>query len=353
MADPMPPAGFAHPALFYHSGQQYQAAVTGFVRAGLAAGEPVLVAVPAHHLSLLREALHGLNGRANLVSFADMTGLGRNPGRIIPAIRGFTDAHPGRRARFVGEPIWPGRSVAETREATRHEALINLAFGGAQVTILCPYDAASLPAAVLADARHTHPAVIEHGRRQPSPAYTGATLPTSCDQPLPAPPATAQALPFSAATGLAAARALAAACARRAGLDDDRAADLALAVGEVTANTLQHTPGAAGTLHAWHTPGRATCQIRDRGHITDPLAGRRRQDAATAGGHGLWLAHQLCDLAELRTGPGGTSMRLHIQQRLPAAASARRPGTPAGGHMWIPGPVTSGGRRWPDWRPRR
>jgi anti-sigma regulatory factor (Ser/Thr protein kinase) len=287
--------------------------VTGFVRAGLAAGEPALLAVPAGRLTLLREALRGLNGQRCLVSFTDMTVLGGNPGRIISAIRDFTGARPGPRARFVGEPIWPGRSPEETQEATRHEALVNLAFAGTPAAILCPYDAAGLPPAVLADARRTHPAVIDHGRQQPSPAYARGALPPSCDQPLPAPPPAARALAFSAATGLAAARALAAGCAAGAGLDEGRAADLVLAVGEVTANTLRHAPGAAGTLHAWHRPGQATCQVRDRGQITDPLAGRRRQPPA-AGGHGLWLAHQLCDLAELRTGPAGTTVRLHIRQ---------------------------------------
>ncbi len=57
-----------------------------------------------------------------------MAELGRNPARIIPEVQAFTDKHPGQRVRFVGEPIWPGRSAAEICEATRHEALLNLAF---------------------------------------------------------------------------------------------------------------------------------------------------------------------------------------------------------------------------------
>ena len=36
----------------------------------------------------------------------------------------------------------------------------------------------------------------------------------------------------------------------------------------------------------------------------------------TAGrGNGLWVVNQLCDLAELRTGSTGTTIRLHIRLR--------------------------------------
>ena len=129
-------ARFRHLAVFYDTAQDYLDQVGRFVRDGLAAREPVLVAVPADRLRTLRRAL---NGTAHAVTFTDMQQLGRNPARIIPAIRRFTNAHPGR-TRFVGEPIWAGRTEAETREATRHEALINAAFAGVPTTILCPYD---------------------------------------------------------------------------------------------------------------------------------------------------------------------------------------------------------------------
>jgi hypothetical protein len=115
---------FAHYAFFYRSQDEYAREVCSFVREGLAAAEPVLVAVPGRRLDLVRAAL---GPAAEAVSFADMAGLGRNPARIIPAIRRFTDSRRPRRTRFVGEPVWAGRSAAETAEATRHEALINTA----------------------------------------------------------------------------------------------------------------------------------------------------------------------------------------------------------------------------------
>src|SRR5690349_15175350 len=48
---------FVHPALFYQGPREYLAGTVGFIREGLAAGEPVAVAVPEPRLRLLRDAL--------------------------------------------------------------------------------------------------------------------------------------------------------------------------------------------------------------------------------------------------------------------------------------------------------
>jgi hypothetical protein len=58
----------------------------------------------------------------------------------------------------------------------------------------------------------------------------------------------------------------------------------------------------------WHGPGEVIFEIRDSGHLVDPLAGRRRPRTRATGGRGVWLIHQLCDLVEL--GPG--LLRLHF-----------------------------------------
>src|SRR5690242_2705624 len=174
MAEGLLQAGtFAHDALFYQGRDEYAREVCSFVRQGVSAGEPVLVAVPGRKLDLVRGAL---GPAAGAVSFADMAGLGRNPARIIPAIRRFTDSRRPRRTRFVGEPVWAGRSAAETAEATRHEALINTALAAVPAAILCPYDASGLTAAVLQDARRTHPRVVEDGARRVSDDYSGTAV---------------------------------------------------------------------------------------------------------------------------------------------------------------------------------
>jgi anti-sigma regulatory factor (Ser/Thr protein kinase) len=300
--------GSRHAAMFYRGWDEYQAAVVDFIRSALRRGEPVLIAVPGKVIGKLRAAL---GSDAPKVSFADMTEVGRNPAAIIPAVRAFMDQHPGRRISYVGEPAWPGRTVPEFLEATKHEALVNVAFSGTPTNILCPYDLTGLPASVLSDAHHTHPVLIANGRSTPSSAYLGPNrLPQRCEQPLPDPPADAVLLRYD--TRLRPVRALVANLAATAGLTGTRASDLVLAVSEVTANTLRHTP-AGGVLQVWCTFDEMVCQTHDRGWITDPLAGRRRPPAERPGGQGLWVVNQICDLVEIRTGPRGTTVRMHMR----------------------------------------
>jgi len=165
-----PAERFVHPALFYRDTKEYLAGTVPFLLDGLAKGEPVAVAVPAGNLELLRAEL---GDRVADVHCLDMEQAGRNPGRIIPRVlRAFADSHSGAdRVRIIGEPVWPGRSDAEYPACVQHEALINLAFAGRDVTILCPYDAGRLDDAVLADAHATHPVVVDGGRERASTSY--------------------------------------------------------------------------------------------------------------------------------------------------------------------------------------
>jgi anti-sigma regulatory factor (Ser/Thr protein kinase) len=294
----------SHTVLFYRSEAEYLGQIAAFVEAGLARGEPALVVLPDGKSSAIGDCLNGLGGE---LVFADMAELGRNPARIIPEVRSFTDKYPGQRVRYVGEPIWPGRSAAETREAGRHEALVNLAFARAEATILCPYDAAGLAGSVLADAERTHA----------EPAASGATLdtwrdnlPPGCDHPLDPPPAEAEVLAYVA--DLVPVRRLVERYAWRAGLSAERTVDLVLAANEIAANTIRHTAG-GGVLHLWQTATEVICEVHDSGRITDPMAGRIRRGPDDRG-HGLWLVNQVCDLVELRSGDLGTTVRMHMRR---------------------------------------
>ena len=295
--------GLSHAALFYHGEPEYTERIAAFVRVGLDHGEPTLLMVPGGKARMANAGLDAIPGE---LAFVDAAELSRNPARIIPEVLSFIEKHPGQRVRCVGEPTWPGRSAAEACEATRHEALANLAFARAQATLLCPYDASGLPDSVLADARRTHQ----------EPAASGATittwrdnLPLACDQPLGPPPAQAEALAYE--TDLAPVRRLVTQHARHAGLGQDRTVDLVLAVNEIAANTLSHTTG-GGVIHVWHAGEEILCQVHDSGRITDPLAGRVRHGPDDRG-HGLWLVNQVCDLVELRSGEGGTTVRMRMR----------------------------------------
>jgi anti-sigma regulatory factor (Ser/Thr protein kinase) len=301
-----------HIALFYRDQAERRAQMLSLVQASMARGEPSFVVLPGDEARLLGEQLDGEPGE---LLCADIADLGRNPARIIPELRAFIDKHANQRVLVVGEVLWPGRSPAELREATRHEALINLAFARSSATIMCAYDARRLPPAVIADATWTHPEYLASGQPVAAPSHAPAwEVPADCDLPLPPPPASAESLTYD--TDLAPVRRLVERHARRTSLGVDRVADLVLAASEVAANTLGHARS-AGTFQIWHDEQEILCQAHDQGWITDPLAGRVRRGPDSRG-HGLYLVNQVCDLVELRTGQAGTTIRMHMRLRRPA-----------------------------------
>ncbi|MFG2457773.1 anti-sigma factor RsbA family regulatory protein [Streptomyces sp. NPDC048523] len=304
MAEAVDP--FVHPALFYRDEQEYLAAVVPFVHEALDAGEPVAVAVPTENLRLLKTEI----GAEKAVRFLDMREAGRNPGRIIPGVlRAFADAQPpGTRVRIVGEPIWAGRSATEYPACVQHEALINAAFQGRAVTILCPYDTRRLDPQAVADAYATHPVVLDagSGRREESGRYDFEGVHARYNAPLPPAPDVAAHAFVSDVLGEI--RHFASDAAERFGLVRPRLDDLALAVAELTTNSVVHG-GGSGLLRVWAEDGHVVCEVRDRGHLTDPLAGRRPPARDQFGGRGLLMVNLVADLVRVHTGPDGTTVR--------------------------------------------
>ncbi|MFF9899420.1 anti-sigma factor RsbA family regulatory protein [Streptomyces longispororuber] len=299
---------FVHPALFYRTEQEYTRQTVSFLRKGLANGEPLAVAVPGPNLELIKD---GLGADADGITFLDMTEAGRNPGRIIPRVlRGFADAHPEGRVRIIGEPIWAGRSAVEYPACAQHEALINAAFEGRPVTILCPYDETRLDPDVIADARITHPTLISgDGREETSDVYDWQAVVARYNEPLVAAP---DAVVFSyGREDLPAARQFAVAEAGRLGLAGERVMDVELAVAELTTNSVIHG-GGRGTLAVWAEREQLVFEVRDAGRLTDPLAGRRPPERGQLGGRGLMLVHYVSDLVRLHTGDEGTTVRFYL-----------------------------------------
>ena len=307
-------ATFRHEALLYSGHDGFLAGTVPFIRAGLEADEPVLAMVGATKIELLREAL---NGTAGDVHFADMHEVGSNPARIIPAWRQFIDDYgsPGRPLRGIGEPIWAERSPAELVECQRHESLLNLAFAdGCAMRLLCPYDTHALDGTVIAEAHRSHPVIVEDGAERESDRYHGIDVVAApFAHPLTAPPPDAATLPFTRET-LDAVREFVAVQAGRIGMDATRRADLVLAVNEVATNSVVHG-GGDGTMLVWREGEGLICELRDGGRFDHPLAGRERPRPDRVGGHGLWLANQLCDLVQVRSFATGTVVRVHLRRR--------------------------------------
>jgi anti-sigma regulatory factor (Ser/Thr protein kinase) len=86
--------------------------------------------------------------------------------------------------------------------------------------------------------------------------------------------------------------------------------DVVLAAHELAANSVQHA-GGGGRLLVWDEPGALAVEVRDHGLIDDPLVGRNLLDLASEHGRGIWMANQLCDLVQVRSGDHGTQVRLY------------------------------------------
>ncbi|SDP98002.1 sensor histidine kinase [Lentzea jiangxiensis] len=306
---------FIHPAVFYATDREYLASLVPFITDGLAAGQPVAVAVPGPRLDLLRTALGDQAGDVTLI---DMQDAGRNPGRIIAAVlRRFADAHPEGHVRIIGEPIWPGRTEVEYPACAQHEALINLAFAGRDVTIACPYDTARLSGEVIADARATHPLLWEPDGRRTSAEYAPDVVVDRYNLPLDdrtdgGAEEFAEEFFVAVLDDVSPARRQAAVFARGLGLTDDRVAEVELIVTELVTNGVLHGGGACRS-RLWRESGHLVCEVRDEGRFADPLAGRRPAPLDQIGGRGLLMIHDLADLVRVHTSDQGTTLRVLVR----------------------------------------
>jgi len=99
------------------------------------------------------------------------------------------------------------------------------------------------------------------------------------------------------------------ACARLAGMPEERAGDVVLAVHELAANAIRHGAG-EGRLRIWNLSGELRCQVDDG----DPLAPGAADAMSRAligswpdrPGHGLWVVRQVADQMQILSGPRGT-----------------------------------------------
>jgi len=99
--------------------------------------------------------------------------------------------------------------------------------------------------------------------------------------------------------------------AGQAGLSEERAGELVLAVHELAANAIAHGAG-HGHFRMWALAGALSCEVVDGGSPdTTRSSGTGGSPAVAdpwpaADGHGLWLVRQVADRLDLRSGPRGT-----------------------------------------------
>jgi anti-sigma regulatory factor (Ser/Thr protein kinase) len=301
-------AGYRHEAFLYSGTAEFRTGTMSFIRRAIDAGDPILVVVGEAKIDLLRQELHA---DAEHMHFADMADVGDNPARIIAAWRAFVQAHAGAPQLWgIGEPIYPERSLTELAECQLHESLLNVAFDAdTPFWLLCPYDLEALTADIIDEAQRTHPFVARGDERRECGTFQPIDIADPFARPVPPRPADAAQMPFETG-GLRRIRAFVAEQAKRAGLGQEPAAAMVLAVNEIATNSLQHG-GGRGELRMWQDGHSVVCEVSDHGHITAPLAGRLPPVLSAGDGGGLWLANQLCDLVQIYSSPDGTAVRIY------------------------------------------
>ncbi|HEX5989225.1 MAG TPA: sensor histidine kinase [Solirubrobacterales bacterium] len=301
--------GFQHQALIYEGAEEYLEGTMPFVHEALIAGEPLLIAVAEERGRLIAGEL---GPDARRVLFLDMGKVGHNPAAILPLWRDFVDDHEGRPVRGIGEPAWAARSRAALEECHRHEGLLNVAFSAVSAwSLLCPFDAEVLDGEVLEGVAVSHSCITREGRTERSARFDPGRDWLAGE--LPEPGSRPDELRFGIAE-LSVVRQRVAAAAERAGLDPRGVADLVTAASELAANSVMHG-GGRGILRLWTEGDDLLAEVEDDGLIEEPLVGRLRPTISQEGGRGLWLANQLCDLVQIRSGERGTRVRLHVPAR--------------------------------------
>jgi transcriptional regulator with XRE-family HTH domain len=160
-ATAMPRRLLEHRLLTYGSDEDYLAAAVPFLADGAERSDPLLVVTTRDQTQLLRDSLAD---RAEAVEFADSAEWYRSPATAMQGYLTFVNEQLDAGAswmRVVAEIAPERRSDAETPVWTRYESFVNVAFASAPATVVCTYDDRSWPEDVIADARRTHPVVVQ------------------------------------------------------------------------------------------------------------------------------------------------------------------------------------------------
>ncbi|MFE9767560.1 anti-sigma factor RsbA family regulatory protein [Streptomyces sp. NPDC005808] len=310
--------GFVHQALCFGSDDEFLDGTLAFTRDGLAAGEAVLAVTQGRHTPLLEDALGTLS---HDVEFVDADDWYRYPSRTLGRYHSYcADRGRDRRVRIIGEPVWRDRTEFETREWTRYESLLNVAFADSGHWILCLYDTRTVPADIVRAASRTHPELSLGARTWvASPHYTDpADFYAECDSGRPAAllPDGADDIPFGRG-GSAAVRAALAAYARRSGLPEQRTYDMVAAVHEAVVNAVRFG-GGGGVLRLRSDPDYVICEVVDDGARSPAtparFPGQLPPGARAVRGHGMWVVRQLSDLVAEDLGPSGSAVRMYFRR---------------------------------------
>lgn len=305
--------GHVHEALLHRSDREFLDVSVPFLRGGVAAGEPTVVALGAGKVDLLRSTL----GReARSLSFLPSGAQYVRPSGAIGAYRDLFARHVrdgARQVRVLG--ALPAAATAATWAWwARYEAGVNLAYDEFPVWSMCTYDARTVREEVLDDVRRTHPYLATAAGQVANPDFVAAaeflSRPAGGVDPIESTPPLVELVdPVPADARRAADEA-----ARASGCTGTEVRDFVASVSEVVTNALGHgTPPVL--LRVWSAADRLVATVTDQGRgPREPTAGLVRAAGSTSSGTGLWLAHQSCAHVVLGTDPDSFTVRLVVGQ---------------------------------------
>jgi transcriptional regulator with XRE-family HTH domain len=160
-----------HRVAVYEEEDEFLASTVPFLSGVAERSEAAVAILGKRKITLLRGRL---GPEADAVTFADPRDCYRSPGAALAAHREFVEtaiADGATWVRILGEPAWRG-GKARAPHWFRYEALLNLVFGPAPVSVLCLYDARRLDASMIDLLRAAHPETVEQGKIQVCPAYS-------------------------------------------------------------------------------------------------------------------------------------------------------------------------------------
>jgi MEDS: MEthanogen/methylotroph, DcmR Sensory domain/Histidine kinase-like ATPase domain len=331
--------GYRHEAVLYDSDQELLDVVVPFLREGVAAAEPCLVALTASTTRLVRAAVGDTTGLTFLHDRYD------RPASVIRSNRHLFTAYlidGASRIRVASEVPHPGVGVPWDGWA-RYEAAINHAYAEFPLWGLCAYDTRIAPGRVLDEVARTHPYLATAEGHRVNPRYQDpaefltqcppsqadpveAVSPPLIDLTDPTPAAARDAVHTartirtdtgrrdSTAPGTAQVEAPQPASPRRETplLDPIDVEHLVFAVSEAVTNALIHGRPPV-RFRLWTAPDRIVATVTDRGDgPADPFAGLLPVTDPSSGGLGLWLTHQLCSHVTHDTTDDGFTIRLVV-----------------------------------------
>jgi anti-sigma regulatory factor (Ser/Thr protein kinase) len=304
----MPDLSENHGLFVYDNDDDFVDRITSFLGPGTDDGEAGMAVLSRDKWELLRE---GLGDAWQRIRYLDRDSLYTRP---VAAVASYDAAL--RRALDEGAPAFrllgeiPLTTCRDQCEAwTQYEAVINRAFAGRPMSILCGYDVREQPEAAVEGALQTHPRLLvdgwEDNARYKDPARVVGELTRH-----PAAPTDLRELPVDAD-----ANAFSDLLRREMAtlqVPDAQAESLLLAAGEVFDNARVHGRGAR-SQRIGRVAGRIVWELSDNGPgFDDPLAGYLPPRPGDVKGRGLWLARQITDEVEFLAAPQGFTARIWI-----------------------------------------